>query len=431
MLQKIRDKISGWVAVLFLGAIAVVFIFWGIRFESSVTSAAAKVNGESIPAPLVLRSWQDRQSELQQQQRDELPPALVEAEQQKLLEEFIDRELLAQRARASGYRVSDRELAETLQQIPALQVDGRFSRDRYAALLRQQGRNEAEFEREFRRDLELTQLRNHIAASSFVTPGELRRRIELEGETRDVSYAVIPASAYADQVSVTPEQVSSYYQKNLSQFMTPETLSLQYIKLDLAEIAAGYAPQLKVFVVESNSKDYSKDGWSGDNTLGHALVTFETFGRVMQDARVLSDMLWTTRWMNDKEAARSQWYALDKDNQILPAGSGRGAVGPVRPREADRRRGRHGHGGRLREPQRRRKTDERLGGQPRLRRGGCGGRVPPAVKFREVKVYRFSGAGPDDRSPVWQQLPAVKVRGNAVKLPRCPGVSITVLSGSV
>lgn len=239
MLQKIRDKISGWVAVLFLGAIAVVFIFWGIRFESSVASAAAKVNGESISAPLVLKSWQDRQSELQQQQRDELPPALVKAEQQKLLDEFIDRELLAQRARESGYRVSDRELAETLQQIPALQVDGRFSRDRYAALLRQQGRNEAEFEREFRRDLEMTQLRNHIAASAFVTPGELRRRIELEGETRDVSYAVIPASAYADQVSVTPQQVSSYYQKNLSQFMTPETVSLQYIKLDLAEIAAG------------------------------------------------------------------------------------------------------------------------------------------------------------------------------------------------
>jgi hypothetical protein len=30
MLQKIRDKISGWFATVFLGAIAVVFIFWGI-----------------------------------------------------------------------------------------------------------------------------------------------------------------------------------------------------------------------------------------------------------------------------------------------------------------------------------------------------------------------------------------------------------------
>jgi peptidyl-prolyl cis-trans isomerase D len=238
MLQQIRDRISGWFAAVFLGAIAVVFIFWGIQFESSVTSAAAKVNGEKISQQMVLQAWQDRQSELQQRVRDELPSELVKAEQQKLLDEFIDRELLVQRAHESGYRVSDRELAETLRQIPALQVDGQFSRDRYAALLRQQGRNEAQFEREFRRDLETGQLRNAIAVSSFVTPTELQRRVQLEGETRDLAYAVVPAANYAAQVTVTPQDVAAYYEKNKSQYMTPETVSLQYLQLNLADIAA-------------------------------------------------------------------------------------------------------------------------------------------------------------------------------------------------
>ena len=238
MLQKIRDRISGWFAAVFLGAIAIVFIFWGIQFESTVTAEAAEVNGEDIPAQLVLQAWQDRQSELQQQLRDELPPALVKSEQQKLIDEFIDRELLIQRAHESGYRVSDRELAETLQQIPALQVDGQFSRDRYAALLRQQGRSEAQFEREFRRDLESNQLRNAVAVSSFVTPSELQRRVALEGETREVAYAVIPAATYAAGVEVTPQAVAAHYEKNRAQFMTPESVSLQYLRLDLAEIAA-------------------------------------------------------------------------------------------------------------------------------------------------------------------------------------------------
>ncbi|HET7204463.1 MAG TPA: SurA N-terminal domain-containing protein [Steroidobacteraceae bacterium] len=238
MLQKIRDRISGWFAAVFLGAIAVVFIFWGIQFESTLTTEAAQVNGQEIPAQIVLQAWQDRQSELQQQLRDELPPELMRSEQQKLIDEFIDRELLVQRAHESGYRVSDRELAETLRQIPALQVDGQFSRDRYAALLRQQGRSESEFEREFRRDLESNQLRNAIAVSSFVTPAELQRRVALEGETREVAYAVIPAAAYAAQVNVTPEAVAAHYEKNRSQFMTPESVSLQYLQLNLAEIAA-------------------------------------------------------------------------------------------------------------------------------------------------------------------------------------------------
>jgi peptidyl-prolyl cis-trans isomerase D len=127
---------------------------------------------------------------------------------------------------------------QTLQQIPALQVDGQFSRDRYSALLRQQGRSEAEFEREFRRDLQSSQLRNAIVVSSFITPAELKRRVELEGETRDVAYAVIPAAAYAAQVNVTPEAVAAHYEKNKLQYMTPESASLQYLQLNMSDVAA-------------------------------------------------------------------------------------------------------------------------------------------------------------------------------------------------
>src|SRR5512141_1000582 len=225
MLQQIRDKISGWFATVFLGAIAVVFVFWGIRFENSVDKAAATVNGEKIPLAMVRKAWQERQTELQQQLRGEIPPAVAKREQDEMIDGFVSRELLTQRARDMGYVVSDQELAETLYAIPALQVDGKFSRDRYAALLRQQGRTEPEFEREFRRDLETAQLRGGIALSSFVTPGELRRRLSIESETRDVEYAVIPAASYAAAATVTPAAVAAYYEKHKADFMTPETVS--------------------------------------------------------------------------------------------------------------------------------------------------------------------------------------------------------------
>ena len=239
MLQQIRDKISGWFAIVFLGAIAVVFIFWGIRFESSVDKAAATVNGESIPLGMVRKAWQERQTELQQQLKAELPPALVKSEQEQLISGFIGRQLLVQRAHDMGYVVSDQELAETLYAIPALQVEGKFSRDRYGALLRQQGRTEAEFESEFRRDLETSQLRGGIGLSSFLTPGELRRRVTLEGETRDVEYAVLPAAGFLPSVAVAPADVSSWYEKHKADFMTPETVALQYLELNVADVAAG------------------------------------------------------------------------------------------------------------------------------------------------------------------------------------------------
>ena len=250
MLQKIRDKITGWVAGVFIGVIAIVFIFWGIQFEDSGNTSAAQVNGESIPVPLVRRAWQNRLSELQRTTRDELPAELVETEQQLLLDQFIRREVLLQHAAELGYRVSDDQLARALQEIPALQVDGQFSRDRYTALLQQQGRSEAEFEDEFRRDLELSQLRNGILISSFVTPSELSRRVALEDESREADFLLLPASRYAAAVTVPPERIASYYEEHKAEFMTDETVALQYLELRLADVAS------EVAVTEQELREY-------------------------------------------------------------------------------------------------------------------------------------------------------------------------------
>jgi peptidyl-prolyl cis-trans isomerase D len=238
MLQKIRDRISGWIATIFLGAIAVVFIFWGIRFESSVTTAAARVNGEAVPLERVRRAWQERQTELLRATRDELPAELVRSEQQTLLDEFIRRELLRQQTADLGYRIGDRRLIDTLSAIPALQVDGHFSRDRYAALLRQQGRSEASFEADLRDDLQVGELQRGIALSSFTTPSELKRRIELEGEQRDVEFAVVPAAKFESAKPVAEQEIERWYEANKARYMTPESVALQYVELTLDAVAA-------------------------------------------------------------------------------------------------------------------------------------------------------------------------------------------------
>ena len=76
MLLKIREKITGWIAAIFLGAIAVVFVFMGIDFQSAANTYAVKVNGEKVPVQTVQRAWQQQLSRLQQMLRDELPPDL-------------------------------------------------------------------------------------------------------------------------------------------------------------------------------------------------------------------------------------------------------------------------------------------------------------------------------------------------------------------
>ncbi len=231
MLQTIRDKISGIVAISFLGVIAVVFIFWGVDFQSGAQTYAAKVDGESIPLETVRRAWQQRQSQLQQMLRDELPPDMVKSQQTALLNQFVQESLLKQRAERFGYSVSDQELAARVMEYPQFQVDGKFSKDRYNALIRSSGLTETQFEAELQGGLLIDQLRNAVVESAFVAPYELDRRYAIEKQEREIDYALIPAADFAASTTITDEQVQKWYDENRDQYLLPETVDLQYLEL--------------------------------------------------------------------------------------------------------------------------------------------------------------------------------------------------------
>jgi peptidyl-prolyl cis-trans isomerase D len=176
MLQTIRDKITGVVATLFLGAIALVFIFWGIDFKNTSRSFAAQVDGERIPVEAVQSAWQRRQSDLQRMLRGELPPDMVKSQQALVLDQFVEEKLLKQRAERFGYRVTDQELARRVMERPEFLVDGKFSKDRYNALLSASGLTEAGWEAQMHDALLIDQLRNAVIETAFVAPYELDRR---------------------------------------------------------------------------------------------------------------------------------------------------------------------------------------------------------------------------------------------------------------
>jgi peptidyl-prolyl cis-trans isomerase D len=250
MLQTIRDKVSGWVASLFLGAVAIVFVFWGINFQSSSAAFAAKVDGEKIPVETVRRAWQQRMTQLQQMVQGEVPAELRKAQQKAMLDEFVRQNLLTQRAVANGYHVSDEALARRVMEIPQFQADGKFSADRYHALIRQAGMTTTKFEADLKAELLITQVQNAVVDSSFVTPFDLERRYRLEKQERELDYALIPASAFADQIKLSEAQVQAWYEGHKTQYLTTETVDLEYVEMTRANTEGA------VTVTEQALKDY-------------------------------------------------------------------------------------------------------------------------------------------------------------------------------
>lgn len=231
MLQTIRDKINGIVAILLIGAIGIVFVFWGIDFQSGTATYAAKVDGESIATETVRRAWQMRQSQLQQMLRNELPDDMIKSQQAALLDQFVRTTLLTQRARNYGYHIDDATLAQRLMEFPQFQVDGKFSKDRYNAMMRASGLSGPRFEADLQSDLLVDQLRSAVTESAFVVPYELERRYAIERQQREIDYALIAANEFAPGIKLTDEQIETFYKDNASRFLLPETVDLQYVEL--------------------------------------------------------------------------------------------------------------------------------------------------------------------------------------------------------
>ncbi len=238
MLQRIRDRITGWVAGLVLVVIGSAFVFWGIDFSFSGPTYAAKVNGEEIPLNRFRQEFQAQLTQYERYYQNELPEAQRDRIRQLVLERFIRNQLFEQRVADGGYRVGGDAVQQHIRQIPQFQVGGQFSRDSYFALLAGQGISPAAFEDERRRYLEISQLESAVTQTAFVTGSEVRRHSELEDEQRELSHVLVPASNYSTDVAVDETEILAHYQANQASYMTEETVVLQYVEVRAEQVAA-------------------------------------------------------------------------------------------------------------------------------------------------------------------------------------------------
>src|SRR6202044_4048278 len=97
-------KLKGWVAGLVLGAIALVFVFWGINWTLSAPNYAAKVNGVEITGNDVREAYQQQLAQYERQANGQLTDAERADLKRHGLEEYVNSEALVTRTDGLGYR---------------------------------------------------------------------------------------------------------------------------------------------------------------------------------------------------------------------------------------------------------------------------------------------------------------------------------------
>lgn len=293
MLQSIGDKLKSqrWLAAPLLGLLAVIFAAWGaygiVNISFAPQDYGLKINGERISTDVLNRAWQERQAQYAQAlQGASLPPAQVAFMQQQLVNEYIRETVLRQRAQDAGYRASREQVIEAYQSEKAFQVDGKFNPEAARNMLAQVGLTPAAYEAERRQALQISQLTEGVQLSEFLTDEELNHLFALENEQREVRYAVLPADKFAP-AKIDEAQIKAWYDAHSSEYMSPESVRLQYAVLSLDAVA----PQVTVKEedlqawYEKNKGRYSE---SEKRHAHHILVPVDKTGDARSEAAALA-----------------------------------------------------------------------------------------------------------------------------------------------
>ena len=260
MLQAIRDRVTGWIAWLIVGLIAVVFALWGVDsyLRSEAKVYAASVNGVEIPIPEYRFAKQQQIQRMRSMLGEQYDASITNTPEFKaaVLNRLIEEEVLVQAATEAGMAISDGFLNARIKNTPDFQRDGEFSQDLYQSLLAQQRLTPQEFEEDFRRALLINQLVAGVSESSAVVPQAVEQGLRLQGQERELRYVRLPMARYVDSVNITPEQVAAFYDANKARFMEPEQVRLQYLELSLDVIAAGLeATDVEIEQLYASEKD--------------------------------------------------------------------------------------------------------------------------------------------------------------------------------
>ena len=244
MLENIREKSQGGIAKVILGFIIITFAVAGIgSYSNSVDTSVAEVNGEKISQNEFNKAYQNQRSRMAQQFGEMFETlaadsAYMENFRNGVLDNLINNTLLEQNAEELALKISDKALKESIRIMPEFQVDGVFDNNRYLAVINQAGFFQSSDFRDYLRvEMVRRQLSQSLVTSEFNLPYQEEILSALQNQKRDFRFAIISAEKFKTQMDINADELTNYYLANQSRFEIKEQVKVDYLLLDVNEIA--------------------------------------------------------------------------------------------------------------------------------------------------------------------------------------------------
>lgn len=249
MLMEMRDRSDSLFFKVIVGALIFVlcaFGFGAFNFFDNSNPAAAKVNGEEIYRTELDNYVERRRQQMLAQFGENADPDLIDPAmlQGSSLDQLVEQKLLEQATADIGLAVSDYQVDKSLRADVNFQIDGEFDPNTYRMLLSQNGLTPVRFKALTSESLVQRQLSAGFGGTPVLFDWELEQAAALFGQTRDIAYLTIEKSAAEAAAEISEDEIEADYEANGPDYMTEETVSIEYIRQSLADLLQKeeYAP---------------------------------------------------------------------------------------------------------------------------------------------------------------------------------------------
>ena len=240
MLITIRERASGVIGWTVAGVIILVFAVWGIGsyFEGVSEIIVATADKIEINQQTYQQAMSDRRRRLVQMMGRNVDAELFSstAFKRQVVEELIDTTLQNETLYASGFRISDAQLAALIQNTAVFHTDGQFDRDRYELLVQNAGMTIQGYESYQRQQGVVDQLVRGLGQSAIVSTNSIDKAWKLLDQRRIASYTTLEFDNFLDDIQVSETAIEKEYQANLDGYFEPASIQVDYLKLSVEDL---------------------------------------------------------------------------------------------------------------------------------------------------------------------------------------------------
>jgi len=234
MLDLMRKHAGTWLIKVVLGAIIIVFAFWGVgSYNQERVTRVAVVNGNTINVDQYRESYNRILEQLRQRFGNNLNDEMIKMfnVRQQAVDSLIDQTLLVGEAKRLQFRVTDEELSTFIRNVTSFQSNGRFDPQFYRRVLTANRMTPESFEASQRDSMLIGKLRSMVTGSVKVSEAEARQWYDWDNASVDIEYVFFDPKRDKD-IQPASEEIEAFYNEKKASYKTEPLIKARYIQFD-------------------------------------------------------------------------------------------------------------------------------------------------------------------------------------------------------